>query len=167
MEQGILDIGELTILELKTIFAKIKNSETNLPAWELMIDTVAVGNNAKMRNDHPLLKRHIPTSITNATEHNSPYIHAMDPYFFHSYLMTVACTNYPYLAQCIIEKFCKSAFKLNKIETSLGYENTSDGYPNIEEIPQSKRSVMHTLERQTSTYNKVAKHIVNSEHILQ
>ncbi|WP_115705725.1 LirA/MavJ family T4SS effector [Legionella sainthelensi] len=167
VEQGILDIGELTIIELKTIFAKIKNSETNLPAWDLMIDTVAVGNNAKMRKDHPLLKRHIPTSITNAAEHNSPYIYVMDPFFFHSYLMTVASTNYPYLAQCIIEKFCKSAFKLNKIENSLGYENTSDGYPNLEELPQSKRSVMHTLERQASTYNKAAKHIVNSEHILQ
>ncbi|CZG86463.1 TPA: hypothetical protein JBD88_13555 [Legionella pneumophila subsp. pneumophila] len=162
VELGLLDIGGVSVVELKNILAKVK-TQNDLPLWDSVIDTVAVGDNAKMNLRHPLILRKTPAIITDNMEHNSQYIYGMDPFYFHSYLMSIARKDYPYLAQCVTEKFCKSAFKLNQIENALGYKYGND---ELRALGTNERDIMSTLERLAKAYNTNI-HVITSEHILQ
>ncbi len=43
-----------------------------------------------------------------------------DPYYFHSYLMTLSRAKTPCLSECVTQSFAKAAYKLQKIEASIG-----------------------------------------------
>lgn len=176
--QKILDLENLTIINLIDLLSNEKNGN-NSTFWGVIVDALAVARNIPhlnilfkdSPNPEPLTTRLKP-SINTDNQYSKDYVYAMDPYFLHSYLMTVAREKFPYLSECVTEIFCKSAFAAMNIENRIGYQIKLDRcwppslQPKLVEIPMDERTIEHSLARQAKCFRNFGVHVITPQDIV-
>lgn len=132
VELKLLDLGGLTIPKLMELLTTIKMGNPERLVWDLIIDNIVSLRNIQQPSGICLdpvsvLEGRFP-SVMNGKKYQHSYLFGCDPYFLHSYLMTVSRANTPYLSECVTQMFAKSAFAIQRIERKIGRKYNLDGY---------------------------------------
>lgn len=177
VELKLLDLGDLTIPNLIELLTTIKIGNPPRLVWDLILDNVATVHNvipSNMGRDPvtALESRYAP--VVNGREYGYPYLFGCDPYFLHSYLMTVSRVNTPYLSECVTQMFAKSAFAIQRLERKMGKKYDVDQYIRnhqwgttfrTTELTEPDLQMEEVLKRQAYCFADAGAHFIDSSDI--
>lgn len=173
----LLDLGDLTIPTLLEVMARVPIGTPLRLVWNILLDNIESIRNIKNIASDPflsVLENQYPPVIYG-NEYKHPYLYGCDPYFLHSYLMTVSREKTPYLSECVTQMFAKSAFAIQRLERKIGKKYDFNGYfrqlpPNIiigtTKLSEQELHMDEVLKRQAYCFAEAGAHFLDASDII-